>query len=322
MSCRDGERCDEARKRKRALAVLFLMLLGFIVLSAWSFLDSHQQATPDQFQFAAQSADSGKQVFQAYNCMGCHTLVGNGAYFAPDLTQTYQQAGPAWLAAFLPSAGTWPTEAALKIQLSNAEIAADAGVTNLADYYQKFPGAEHRVQRRGGKPTTMPNLPFKTAEINSLIAYLKYTAAINTEGWPPQVKITHYDKRLQLAGLQQAHAAVAVAAVEAEKATVDTQQSLAAQGEALSKEYACTACHSTDKQRMVGPGWGGLYGSQVTLADGSTVIADEAYLIESIKHPDAQVVQSFVQGLMPAYETQLTDDEIAAIVAYLRTLEE
>src|SRR3546814_6758904 len=52
-----------------------------------------------------------------YTTLFRSTLVGNGAYLGPDLTEVYKHAGPAWLAAFLPSAGGWPTEAAVRAQL-------------------------------------------------------------------------------------------------------------------------------------------------------------------------------------------------------------
>jgi mono/diheme cytochrome c family protein len=59
----------------------------------------------------------------------------------------------------------------------------------------------------------------------------------------------------------------------------------------------------------------------VKLADGSTVTADDAYLAESILHPDAKVVDGFPKGTMPNYSGQLTDADVTALVAYLRSLE-
>ena len=83
----------------------------------------------------------------------------------------------------------------------------------------------------------------------------------------------------------------------------------------------CTACHAIDDKRLVGPGWGGLYNSRVSLLDGSTVTADDAYLRESIRQPDARIVAGYPTGVMPAYGTLLKDDDIDAMVAYLHTLE-
>lgn len=43
----------------------------------------------------------GKELFDKNNCMGCHTILGEGAYYAPELTKTYQKRGPEWLKVFL-----------------------------------------------------------------------------------------------------------------------------------------------------------------------------------------------------------------------------
>lgn len=334
MSCADDKNCQEGAKRRRALMVFGLMIVIFIFLSAVSFLDSRGQVTPDQVTYGQHKATDGKRVFQAYNCMGCHTIVGNGSYLAPDLTNTYEQAGPAWLAAFLPSAGGWPTEAAVRTQLMNAVVAADAGVSSIEDYYAKYPGAKERVERRGGHKTLMPNLPFRADEVSQLIGFMKYTAEMNTEGWPPKVMTGDLQTRLALfhrsslftsaqAAPMTAASAASSGAVAA-AATTDTASATVSpvvRGEALSKEYACTACHATDSTNVVGPGWGGLHGSQVELVDGSTVTADDAYLAESIRAPDAKIVAGHTPGTMPAYDALLSDDEVNAIVAYIRSLE-
>ncbi len=44
----------------------------------------------------------GKHIFDKNNCMGCHTIMGEGAYYAPELTKTYERRGEAWLKVFLP----------------------------------------------------------------------------------------------------------------------------------------------------------------------------------------------------------------------------
>ncbi|MCA9860322.1 MAG: c-type cytochrome [Thermomicrobiales bacterium] len=89
-------------------------------------------------------------------------------------------------------------------------------------------------------------------------------------------------------------------------------------GKALASQ--CLSCHSVDGSQMVGPTWKGLYGHEVELEDGTTVIADEAYLIESIKDPGAKIVKGFPAGAMPPYGAILTDEDIIDIVAYIRSL--
>ncbi|MEO7198770.1 MAG: cytochrome c [Dokdonella sp.] len=319
MSCGIDDSSCETPRRRGAFIVLAILAVIFIVLSVFSFLDSRGQVTPDTISFGPYQADDGKRVFQAYNCMGCHTMVGNGAYLGPDLTEAYKHSGPAWLAAFLPSAGGWPTAAAVRAQLLDPNATADSGTDSIEAYLVKYPGAADRIDRRAGGASLMPNLPLTKDEVGQLIAYLKYTSAMNTEGWPPEVRVEGLDKRLRLA-----HGNVAMAAVAA-TAPAETASAPAANpvthGAQLVKEYGCTACHAADSTKLVGPGWGGLYGSQVALNDGSTVKADDAYLAESIRKPDAQLVAGYPAGTMPAYDALLKADEVDAIVAYLHSLE-
>lgn len=330
MSCREGVPCEEGRKRLRAMLALGAMLVLFILLSAFSFLRSRSQVTPDQFHFGAYSANDGRRVFQAYNCMDCHTIVGNGAYFAPDLTKEYRDVGPAWLAAFLPSAGHWPSEAALKVQLANAMIAHAAGTSSLDDYYAKFPGARERVTRREGA-SLMPNLPLTHDEVEKLIAYLQYTSAMDTEGWPPKVESGSLDHRLALAARHADFGATPITPIAGTPAApapnaVDvaapgTTADPVARGKQLADQYGCTGCHSTGSQRLVGPGWGGLYGSKVALTNGSTVNADDAYLANKILHAGETTVAGYPKGVMPNFSGQLTEADAKALVAYIHSLE-
>jgi cytochrome c oxidase subunit 2 len=75
-----------------------------------------------------------------------------------------------------------------------------------------------------------------------------------------------------------------------------------------------------DGTPKVGPTWKGLYGSQVTLADGSTVTADDAYITESIRNPGAKIVQGF-QNIMPAgIGSTLTDQQLQDLIALIKSL--
>jgi cytochrome c oxidase subunit 2 len=92
-----------------------------------------------------------------------------------------------------------------------------------------------------------------------------------------------------------------------------------ARGQALAAQ--CLGCHSVDGSTMVGPSWLGLYGRTETLADGSTVVVDEAYIHESIVDPNAKVVEGFPANTMPSY-SYLNEQQIADIIAYIKSLEE
>ncbi len=222
--------------------------------------------------------------------------------------------GPAWLAAFLPSAHSWPTAAAVGMQLQNPDHLADTKAAAIETYYEKFPGAKARVEQRGGQASFMPNLPFRKDEVGELIAYLKYVSEMNTEGWPPQVEI---EQRVAQAA---AHIAAAALPAAAHASPAEAAVDPVAHGAQLAKDLGCTACHSPGRDRVVGPGWGGLYGSTVDLTDGRKVKADDAYLIESIREPNAKVVADYPSDVMPAYGTQVSDNDIAALVAYLHSL--
>jgi cytochrome c oxidase subunit 2 len=89
-------------------------------------------------------------------------------------------------------------------------------------------------------------------------------------------------------------------------------------GKALVDANGCVACHSINGSPGIGPTWFGLFGSEVELTDGTAVIADEAYITESIRAPQAKIVAGFENQLMPTYG--FTDEQIADIVAYIKTL--
>jgi len=107
-----------------------------------------------------------------------------------------------------------------------------------------------------------------------------------------------------------------IAAAEAEAALANPD---AGRGEKLYNEAGCKACHSLDGSQGVGPTWKGLWGSQVLLADGSSVLADEGYIIESIREPSAKVHQGFSPNAMPSF-AYLKDGQIADLIEFIKTV--
>jgi cytochrome c oxidase subunit 2 len=89
-------------------------------------------------------------------------------------------------------------------------------------------------------------------------------------------------------------------------------------GQNLAVLKGCTSCHSVSDTTKIAPPWKGLYGSQIELSDGSLVVVDEAYLIESIKEPNTKIVNGFTRGAMPSIS--LTDEEINALIAYIKSV--
>ncbi len=101
----------------------------------------------------------GKLTSQAKNCMNCHTLLGNGAYYAPDLTKAWLD--PAWSESGPMMAMTGK---------STKEEAMAEFLTNPSKY-----------------PTharMMPNLGITPDEAKGLVAFLKHMSSIDTNGFP------------------------------------------------------------------------------------------------------------------------------------------
>ena len=92
-------------------------------------------------------------------------------------------------------------------------------------------------------------------------------------------------------------------------------------GARLYTMLGCNQCHSLDGSKLVGPTWRGLYGRTTTLADGATVTADSVYIRRSILEPQAQIVAGY-QPVMPPFQGKVTDQGIAALIAYIKTLRE
>lgn len=91
-------------------------------------------------------------------------------------------------------------------------------------------------------------------------------------------------------------------------------------GQQLAQQNACQTCHSPDGADLTGPTWQGTFGAQHTMADGSSVEVDENYLRESILDPNAKIREGYQEGLMPTYQGVLNDEQINAIIEYIKTL--
>ncbi len=129
-------------------AVFFLLFLAF----SWNSLEvikvkTHEDALTPQVV-------AGKEAWQKYVCIDCHTIEGIGAYYAPELTRAYSR--------FVDRSG------------GNKEVAR--GV--LASFIQNPPRATS--QRRG-----MPFMGISNEEAANLVAFLEWQANSDLNGWPP-----------------------------------------------------------------------------------------------------------------------------------------
>lgn len=94
----------------------------------------------------------------------------------------------------------------------------------------------------------------------------------------------------------------------------------AARGAVLAEGQGCLQCHTTDGRPGSGPTWSGLAGSVRPLTDGDEVIADHAYLFNSIVDPSSQVVQGFDDIMPKFYADQLDETQINDLVDYIKSL--
>ena len=97
------------------------------------------------------------------------------------------------------------------------------------------------------------------------------------------------------------------------------QKAPADHGKELIASKGCVTCHSVDGTHKVGPTFKGAFGSHVEIADGGKVLVDEAYLRESIENSNVKVVKGYAPS-MPLYKGTLSDQEVGALVAYIKTL--
>jgi len=106
---------------------------------------------------------------------------------------------------------------------------------------------------------------------------------------------------------------LAAAAIESPTAT----------GKRIMQNIGCFACHSVDGTKLVGPSFKGIWGEEQVVVTGKEtrkIIVDEEYIKRSIYDPNADIVEGFAKGLMVSYQGQLSEDDIASIIEYLKTV--
>lgn len=116
--------------------LLVFLGLTFHTVRALPARDHRENLTPQVVQ--------GKALWEKNNCIGCHTLLGEGAYFAPELGNVYKRRGGDFIKAWIKS---MPTKVAGRRQ--------------------------------------MPQFNLSDAELDAVVAFLKWTSEINTANWPP-----------------------------------------------------------------------------------------------------------------------------------------
>jgi len=94
---------------------------------------------------------------------------------------------------------------------------------------------------------------------------------------------------------------------------------MAESGKHIFRSKACVTCHSVGGERAIGPTVRGLFGSNVELAGGTMVKADENYIRESIMDPMKKIVKGYAPH-MPTFRGMLSDEDVNDLIAYFKTL--
>jgi nitric oxide reductase subunit C len=254
-------------------AIFALIFTGLTIDSHRQFgaLTHADQITPAVIQ--------GKHVWHAKNCINCHTLLGEGAYFAPDLTKIAQHRGDAYLREFL---------------------------KDPAKYYS---------EERNGR--LMPNLNLSDEQITDLIAFLTWVSHIDNQNWPPRpILVTAASPQGIVLGTQAPEAASAdpVALGEAlfKKsppacfACHSLQQGVVLVGPSLAGLATRAPRTLTDPVYK---------GSAKTLEDyiRESIVTPDAYVVSG------PTFSAGGHSVMPPFGSVLKPEEIDHLVAYLAT---
>jgi cytochrome c oxidase subunit 2 len=101
----------------------------------------------------------------------------------------------------------------------------------------------------------------------------------------------------------------------------ETRMSPVQAGEQFFTQRGCTQCHTVTGARLIGPSLKNVFGEPQQLRNGTTVVADENYLRESLYDPNAKIVAGY-EPQMPSYKATLKDKDVGAIIEYLKSISE
>jgi len=93
---------------------------------------------------------------------------------------------------------------------------------------------------------------------------------------------------------------------------------MAEEGKARFRQYGCSGCHGASAS-VHAPKLEGLFGRRVQLSDGTSVIADERYIHDSVMLPRKDVVAGY-EPIMPSFQGQIAEEDLLEIIAYVKSL--
>lgn len=255
------------------------------------------------------SAERGRTVAEDNGCMTCHSTDGS------------KMTAPTWK-------GVYGHE---------VELQDGSTVTADEEYLTESIIAPQEKVVQGFQPVMASYDYLSDAKVQSLVEYIKSLsdaeADENASGdsEADQQQMPQQPTR-QTPGPQSADAVKSVeppqnnsqSSVEKEQTSskADTLTASAKEGKKLIQTFKCLSCHTIkrQKQKDFAPPFQGLYESDRKLADGSTVVADDGYIIESIQYPGAKLALGYNHN-MPSYRDLFSDDELESIVDYFKALQ-
>ena len=92
-----------------------------------------------------------------------------------------------------------------------------------------------------------------------------------------------------------------------------------AKGLDIFTRMACNACHSVDGSLKLGPTMKNQYGKEIRHTDGTIMVIDEDYIIESLIDPLKHIAEGYTP-IMPSYKPVLNEEDIANLIAYIKAL--
>lgn len=110
----------------------------FLLLVGLSFDTMQTLPKRDNRENLSESAIRGKHIWETRNCIGCHTLLGEGAYFAPELGNVYTRRGPEFIKAWIQSQ---PTGVPGRRQMPNFNL-TDAQLDDLVEFFKYTAGID------------------------------------------------------------------------------------------------------------------------------------------------------------------------------------
>ena len=116
---------SKSQARAFFLGGTVVTFLIFIALTIYSFMPSNDQTN---FKDIDKDVVQGKEIWESNNCMGCHSIMGEGGYYAPELTKVVERRGEGYIKAVLMSPIPWAPKGRKMVAYKMSQEDADAMV--------------------------------------------------------------------------------------------------------------------------------------------------------------------------------------------------